>query len=207
MTGWISLGFLFVAAAAALWLMRVRGPLLQLSAAFLLFGCAGYALQGSPRLPSSTREAGPSGPMMPTAQLRHAFFGQFNGEEAWMVIADSFISQGDTEEGVGVMDQALKVHPDDYILWVGLGNALVDHVGVLTPAAEFAYKRAAELAPGYPAPLYFFGLALARSGDRDGAIRVWQHLLANAPANANWRPVVEDSIVMLSGGKLKQQSL
>ena len=118
-----------------------------------------------------------------------------------MVMADSFASQGDTEGEAGVMSQAVKVHPDDYILWVGLGNALVDHAGVLTPAAEYAYKHAAELAPGYPAPLYFFGLALARSGDRDGAIAAWKQVLANAPADAAWRPVVEDSIATLSGAK------
>lgn len=203
MSGWIALAILVVVVAAALWLMRVRGPLLQLSVAFLLFGCAGYALQGSPGLAGSPREAGPAGPMMPMAPLRHAFFGQFIPEEAWMVMADSFTSQEDTEEAVDVMDQAVHVHPDDYMLWVGLGNALVDHAGVLTPSAEYAYKRAAGLAPGYPAPLYFFGLALARSGDRDGAIDAWQHVLANAPADASWRPIVENSIAVLSAGKPK----
>jgi cytochrome c-type biogenesis protein CcmH len=201
MSGWIALALLVAVAIAALWLMRVRGGLLRLSIAFLLFGCAGYAFQGSPGLAGSPREAGPSGPVMPTAPLRHAFFGQFNAEESWLVIADSFTSQGDTEGAVGVMDQAVHVHPDDYILWTGLGNALVDHAGVLTPAAEFAYKRAAALAPGYPAPLYFFGLALARSGDRDGAIAAWQQVLAGAPANAGWRPLVEDSIAVLSGSQ------
>jgi len=201
MMGWIALAILFVLAVAALWLMRVRGPLLQLCVAFLLFGCAGYAVQGSPGLPGSPRAAAPAGTILPMGPLRHAFFGQFNGEEPWMVMADSFASQGDTEGEAGVMSQAVKVHPDDYILWVGLGNALVDHAGVLTPAAEYAYKHAAELAPGYPAPLYFFGLALARSGDRDGAIAAWKQVLANAPADAAWRPVVEDSIATLSGAK------
>jgi cytochrome c-type biogenesis protein CcmH len=201
MTGWIALAALVIVAVAALWLMRLRGPLLQLSVAFLLFGCAGYALQGNPGLAGSPREAGPTGPMMPMAPLRHAFFGQFVPEEAWMGMADAFTSQGDTEEAVDVMDQAVHVHPDDYMLWVGLGNALVDHAGVLTPASEYAYRHAAELAPGYPAPLYFFGLALARSGDRDGAIGAWQHILENAPADASWRPIVENSIAVISGGK------
>jgi tetratricopeptide (TPR) repeat protein len=201
--GWIALAVLLLLAVAALWLMRVRGPLLQLSVAFLLFGCAGYAVQGSPGLPGSPRAAAPADRILPMGPLRHAFFGQFNGEEPWMVMADSFASQGDTEEEAGVMSQAVKLHPDDYILWVGLGNALVDHAGVLTPAAEYAYKHAAELAPGYPAPLYFFGLALARSGDRDGAIAAWKQVLASASADAAWRPVVEDSIAALSGAKPK----
>ena len=63
-------------------------------------------------------------------------------------------------------------------MWVGLGNALVDHAGTLTPAGELAYRRAAELAPGHPAPRFFLGLALARSGDRAGAVAMWRQILA-----------------------------
>jgi cytochrome c-type biogenesis protein CcmH len=65
---------------------------------------------------------------------------------------------------------------------------------VLTPASEYAYRRAAELSPGNPAPLFFMGLALARSGDRDDAIAMWKQVLAGSPANAPWRPMVEGAI-------------
>ena len=51
-------------------------------------------------------------------------------------------------------------------------NALVDHARGLTPPAELAYQRAAELSPSYPAPHFFLGLALARSGDRENALKV-----------------------------------
>ena len=64
----------------------------------------------------------------------------------------------------------------------------------LTPASEFAYRRAAELSPGYPAAPFFFGLALLRSGDRDAALAVWGEVLADAPADASWRPLVEDAV-------------
>ena len=54
--GWIVLVILIAASAGALWLLRVRGPLLIASAAALLFGAAGYALQGSPNLPAALAE-------------------------------------------------------------------------------------------------------------------------------------------------------
>ena len=92
----------------------------------------------------------------------------------------------------------MREHPGDPQLWIGLGNALVDHAGVLTPAAEFAFERAAELAPGHPAAPFFLGLALARSGDRAGAVKLWRKMLAEAPADAGWRPLVEDAIAALS---------
>jgi cytochrome c-type biogenesis protein CcmH/NrfG len=42
----------------------------------------------------------------------------------------------------------------------GLGNALVLHAdGMMTPAAELAFQRAAKLAPDHPGPKFFYGLA------------------------------------------------
>ena len=85
----------------------------------------------------------------------------------------------------------------DPTLWVGLGNALVDHSGVLTPPAQLAFERARDLAPTYPAPGFFLGLALARSGEGAAAIAIWRSVLAEAPAEASWRPLVEDAILAI----------
>jgi len=69
----------------------------------------------------------------------------------------------------------------------------------LTPPAELAYRRAAELSPGYPGPPFFNGLALARSGDRASAVAIWQQILKTAPKDAEWRPLVEQGVAALSG--------
>ena len=82
-------------------------------------------------------------------------------------------------------------------MWIGLGNALVDHAHGLTPPAELAYRRAAELAPDSPAPPFFYGLALARSGDREAAVSLWRNVLAKAPPDASWRPLVEQGVAAL----------
>ena len=105
--------------------------------------------------------------------------------------------KGRTADAAGLLRSAVREHPDDAALWVGFGNALVDHAGVLTPAAELAYERAMKLAPGHPAAPFFFGVAMARSGDRAGAVAMWRRVLAEAPADASWRPLVEDSIAAL----------
>lgn len=199
--GWIPILLLALVAVAVLWLMRVRGSFLMLAIAFLFFGCAGYAVQGSPGLPGSPRSAPAKGPAMPMAPLRHAFFGDFTATEHWLILAESFDSRGETEDAVQVMDSAVREHPGDPQLWIGLGNMLMDQAGELTPASEYAYRRAAELAPGHPAPLFFFGLALARSGDAQDAVAIWKQVLANAPADASWRPLVEQSAAMLSGAQ------
>ncbi|MGZ8331924.1 MAG: tetratricopeptide repeat protein [Allosphingosinicella sp.] len=93
---------------------------------------------------------------------------------------------------------ALREHPDNAILWVGYGNALVVHSGgLITPAAQLAFERAAALAPDHPAPRFFFGLALAQSGRLDEAERIWRALVATAPADAPWRAQVEQQLEML----------
>jgi cytochrome c-type biogenesis protein CcmH len=197
MNGWVILGIIFVSALAACRLLKVRGPFLQLVAAAMLFGCIGYVVQGHPTLAGSPREAQPNEPPIPLADVRHAFFGNFTGEESWLTMAEALERSGDTEEAVGVLQNAVGKYPGNAQLWVGLGNALVDHAGVLTPASEYAYRRAAELAPGHPAPMFFMGLALARSGDPNDAIAMWKQLLAGSPAEAPWRPMVQSAIAAL----------
>jgi cytochrome c-type biogenesis protein CcmH len=113
-------------------------------------------------------------------------------------LSDGLARGGNTEDAVGLLQNAVGKYPGDAQLWIGLGNALVDHAHGLTPPAEFAYKRAAELAPGHPAAPFFYGLALARSGDRAGAIAIWKRILANAPEDASWRPLIELGVVTLS---------
>ena len=194
MSGWIALLLLFGLAVAILRVAGLRGSMLQLGAAALLFGCAGYAFQGRPGLEGSTRAARTNTTPVPLTKVRHAFFGNFTTSESWMRMSESFGQRGDTELAVGVLRAAVREHPDDPHLWIGLGNALVDHVGALTPASDFAYRRAADLSPGYPAAPFFFGVALLRSGDAQSALAVWKEVLAGAPADATWRPLVEDAV-------------
>lgn len=197
MSGWSILVLLFVIAMVGLWLMRVRGAILMLAASAMLFGSIGYIAMGHPTLRGSPREASMSQPPIPLTDMRHAFFGNFTGEESWLTMSEALARAGDTEQAVGVLQNAVGKYPGNAQLWVGLGNALVDHAGVLTPASQYAYQHAAELAPGHPAPLFFMGLALARSGDSQDALILWKQILSNAPADAEWRPMVEDAVAAL----------
>ena len=198
MIGWLILLLLIAASAGALWLLKVRGGLLTAAGAALVFGAAGYALQGSPGLPDAPANAGAERSVIPLTEARHAFFGNFSAEESWLGMSEGLARAGNTEDAVGILQNAVGRYPGSVQLWIGLGNALVDHAHGLTPPAELAYRRAAELAPGHPAAPFFYGLALARSGDRAGAVAVWQRILATAPPKASWRPLVELGVVTLS---------
>ena len=197
--GWLILIGLMVLSLGGLRLLRVRGAALTASAAALLLGGAGYALQGSPGLPGAPAEMTEAGDVFPLTKARHAFFGQFTPAESWLRMSEALARDGESEDAVGILQNAVKRYPADPQLWIGLGNALVDHARGMTPAAELAYRRAEAAAPGHPAAPFFYGLALARSGDRDGALLLWRNILAKAPANAEWRPMVEQGVTALSG--------
>jgi len=199
MSGWVGLLLLVAASLGLLWALRVRGPMMYLSVAALLFGSAGYAFLGQPELPSSPRSAEQRQPPIPLTNLRHAFFGQFTPAEPWLRMSEALARDGKSEDAVGILQNAVKRYPGDAQLWVGLGNALVDHARGITPAAELAYRRAEQVTPGYPGPSFFYGLALARSGDREGAVKLWRDILAKAPKDASWRPLVDQGVAALSG--------
>ena len=196
--GWVILLFLVCATLALLWLLRVRGGLLTASAAALLLGAVGYAVQGSPDLPGVPAQAGDAHDIFPLTDARHAFFGYFTPAETWLRMSEALARDGKSEDAVGILENAVKRYPGDPQLWIGLGNALVDHARGLTPPAEFAFKRAAALSPGHPAAPFFYGLALARSGDTQGAVTLWKRILSRAPADASWRPLVAGGVTALS---------
>ena len=198
MSGWISLALLGAVTLGALRSLGLRGAMLQLAAAALLFGAAGYALQGRPTLTGAPRAVATTRPPLPLSGARRALMGQFNSADRWITIAEGYASRGNTRSAAAVLGSAVREHPTDAFLWTGYGNALFDHAGTLTPAARLAYARAIALAPEHPAPHFFLGLALARSGDRDGALAEWRPILAKAPADVSWRPLVEGGIAVFS---------
>ena len=87
---------------------------------------------------------------------------------------------------------------------MGLGNALVIHAdGLMTPAAELAFQRAAAIAPDHPGPKFFYGLALAQGGKFDEAEAIWRDILATAPPGVSWRPMIEERLTMLERARAR----
>jgi cytochrome c-type biogenesis protein CcmH len=156
-TGWLVLALLLAVSVAGLWLLGVRGGLLKGAAAALFLGAAGYAVQGEPAVPDAPARGSAGRESVPLTQARHAFFGNFSPEESWLLMSEALARDGKTEDAVGILRNAVSRYPADEELWIGLGNALVDHAHGLTPPAEFAYQRAAEVAPGHPAAPFFYG--------------------------------------------------
>ena len=187
-----------------MWLLRLRGAGLTFAAAALMIGAAGYALAGPPALGGSPRLAADRGPPVPLTRARKALLGQFDAADTWITISEGYAARGRTADAVGVMNSAIRARPTDFALWVGLGNALVRP----RPHADARARGSLSCAPpssprATPRRLFFLGLAEARSGQPEQALARWRSILANAPADATWRPLVEDAVLALSAGVIR----
>jgi cytochrome c-type biogenesis protein CcmH len=193
--GWgIMIGLTLLAGAGLFVFVRRDKGALQFTAAALLLALAGYAWQGQPSFPGAPKAA-PGRQQLPDSEFsksREDMLGRFNRAWGWLNMADAFQRRGDTGTAAALLQGAVRRNPRDADLWVGYGNALVVHGGgMMNPAAQLAFQRAAELAPGHPAPRFFYGLALAQSGNYDAAERIWRDLVATAPADAPYRGIIE----------------
>lgn len=199
MTGYLILLGLIASTFAGLWVFgRVRGAALQVMLAALMLGGAGYALQGWPALEGAPRYAAPPRPTVPLTELRQAFFGTFSASERWTILSDSYARRGKTSEAVAAIEAGLRASPRDLQLLIAHANALVDHAGMITPAARLAFDRARAAAPDHPAPYFFEGLALGRSGDREAGLAKFRRALELAPADAGYRAMIAQGVEALA---------
>lgn len=198
--GWLILLILALAAFAAVWRFgRLNRAGAQLLASALLLAGAGYAWQGSPGVSGRPQAAAERPPVPETAfaTLRKDMFGQFDTADRWLGMSERYLGRGDTRQAAGLIRSALRAHPDNAILWTGYGDALVLHGnGVLSPAADLAFRRAIALAPKHPGPRIFHGIALAQNGRIKEAELSWRQALALSPPDSPWREGLERQIEM-----------
>ena len=203
MNGWlIAAAFAFCLMALLIAVGRIPRMSWELTAAAVLLGLAGYAWQGSPGLPGQPKMASASTDMgkfdEQLAERRRGMAERYGKAGQWLMLSDGLGRQGKTKEAANVLLAGLKQTPDDPNLWLGLGNALIAHAGgVVSPSADFAYRRAMTLDPDAPAPPYFYGLALVRAGQLQAAKELWAPLAARAPEGSEIKAELELSIARI----------
>jgi cytochrome c-type biogenesis protein CcmH len=129
---------------------------------------------------------------------RQAMGSAFGSGQSWLIVADGLTRRGQYGAAAQVLRSAVQENPRDADLWVALGNALVGHGnGFISPAAQFAFQRAASIEPGHPGPPFFMGLALAQSGRLVEARAIWAELLERTPKEASYRPDLESRLARI----------
>lgn len=172
----------------------------EITAAALLFGISGYAMQGHPGQAGAPQAPVENSKLADATLLkeRQQMGSAFGQGQSWLILADALTRQGQFGAASEVLRKAIAKSPNDADLWVALGNALVGHTdGVMTPAAQFAFQKAANIAPDHPGPPFFMGLALAQAGRLAEARTLWAALLARSPADAPYRADLQERLQRL----------
>lgn len=188
--GWLWFAAIAVLVMVGLWkFAKVQRQTLELAGAAVLLALAGYAWQGNPGKPGSP-VAAPEQTIADdeTIEELKRQRGGLTAENQWLDLADALIKVGNTRAAVSIVREGTRKSPNNPDLWVGLGNALVVHnQGQMSPAAQYAFEKAANISPNHPGPPFFLGLSLAQSGNFDEAGNVWRGLLSRASDNAPWK--------------------
>ena len=199
--GWVIALLLVILTTAGLVLFgRLPRTLLELVGATLLLGLAGYAWQGRPNLPGSPRDVAQTAPRFDEdkAKLRDAFGGRYGKAAPWITMSDGFARQGRTQDAANVLVSGLRAEPRSADLWVAMGNALIAHSGgVVSPAAQHSFGQAMALAPQSSSAPYFYGLALAQSGQYAEARKVWDDLAARVTAGTPLHEMLRADLAQL----------
>jgi cytochrome c-type biogenesis protein CcmH len=113
----------------------------------------------------------------------------------WEVIAPVYLRLGRADDSAQAYRNAIRILGSSEARQSGLGEAiLTQEGGIVTEEARTAFEAAHALDPKAPGPRYFIALAAEQEGKRAEAAEELNALLAEAPNDAPWRPLVEQAL-------------
>ena len=160
-----------------------------------------YGTLGSPQLPGAPlaervqalRESQPL--LALVAQVEAHLAANPQDGRGWEVLAPVYLRLGRFEDAVTARRNALRLLGATAVREADLGEALVLAAnGVVTEEARATFERALALDASEFKARYFIGLAAEQDGKPAQAASLWRALLADAPADAPWRELVQRSL-------------
>jgi cytochrome c-type biogenesis protein CcmH len=118
----------------------------------------------------------------------------------WSVLAPVLARLGRFDDAVRAFRNSITYNGESAERRADLGEALVAAAGgVVTTEAKAEFERALALNADDVKASYFLGLAAEQDGHSTEAASIWRAMLAKAPANAPWRPLVQSALVRVGG--------
>jgi len=118
----------------------------------------------------------------------------------WDVIAPVYLRMGRMDDAVKAYDSALRLLGPDPGRLTSYGEAQVfAQGGIVSADARAAFEKALALDPSSAKARFYLARAAEQDGETEKARSAYQNLLASSPADAQWRPVVEEQLARLSG--------
>lgn len=165
-----------------------------------------YLTLGSPRLADfplaeRTRVADANQPLANlVAQVESHLEKNPTDGRGWVVLAPVLSRLGRYDDAVRAYRNAITYAGENADRRADLGEALMGTAGgVVTTEAKAEFERAMALNADDAKAGYFLGLAAEQDGRKPDAAAIWQKMLAKAPADAPWRPLVQAALVRVGG--------
>jgi cytochrome c-type biogenesis protein CcmH len=118
----------------------------------------------------------------------------------WSVLAPVLARLGRFDDAIRAFRNSITFNGDSAERRADLGEALVAAAGgVVTAEAKAEFERAVALNADEVKASYFLGIAAEQDGRSAEAASIWRAMLAKAPANAPWRPLVQAALVRVGG--------
>ncbi|UGY01885.1 c-type cytochrome biogenesis protein CcmI [Bradyrhizobium quebecense] len=118
----------------------------------------------------------------------------------WTVLAPVLSRLGRYDDAVRAYRNAITYAGDSADRRADLGEALMGSAGgVVTADAKAEFERSVALNADDAKANYFLGLAAEQDGRKADAAAIWQKMMAKAPSDAPWRPLVQAALVRVGG--------
>jgi cytochrome c-type biogenesis protein CcmH len=118
----------------------------------------------------------------------------------WGVLAPVLARLGRFDEAVRAYHNSITYNGDSAERRADLGEALAGAAGgVVTSEAKAEFERAIALNADEVKASYFLGLAAEQDGRGAEAASIWRAMLAKAPSDAPWRPLVQAALARIGG--------
>ena len=120
----------------------------------------------------------------------------------WNVLAPVLSRLGRYDEAVRAYRNSITYSGDSAERRADLGEALTGAAGgIVTAEAKAEFERAAAQSADEFKANYFLGVAAEQDGRNGDAASIWRAMLARAPADAPWRPLVQGALVRVGGAQ------
>ena len=170
------------------------------AASLMLYSRIGAPQQGDQ--PLAARLAAPDPNDLPAAVARVEAHLAAHPEDGrgFALLAPIYMRLGRYADAAQAYERILMLLGETADRRAALGEALLQAGnGTVTPAAKAAFAQALADDPKLPQARFYLGLAALQDGDKDRARALWSGLVADAPSEASWLPMVEARLAALDG--------
>ena len=165
-----------------------------------------YYPLGSPELPDSPLAQRSRTPAVTqsldklVAQVEQHLEAEPADGRGWTILAPVLARLGRMDDAVHAVRNSITYSGENATRRADLGEALVAAAGgVVTGEAKAEFERAVTLNADEVKANYFLGLAAEQDGHAAEAAAIWRAMLAKAPPDAPWRPLIQSALVRVGG--------